>query len=60
MSNPNPIGEDDWNCEYWSEVEANDSQTYEFCRRTKKQCSCSGMKIECNNGEYMPQIIEPE
>lgn len=45
-------------CKHWSELDDEVSQSYEFCRATGRQCSCSGVKEECNNGRYEEDINE--
>jgi hypothetical protein len=53
------VNEDDLICEYWSEIEYGDhNETTEYCRKDNRSCTCCGTKEECNNGEFMPRIVE--
>ena len=57
-------------CEHWTEIDyggdsddGDTSQSMEYCRaivsgKVYGQCSCSGLKEECNNGMYIPQIYD--
>lgn len=43
-------------CEYWSEIEDGSGQSFEYCKKTGRAVSCSGVRDECNNGQYMDHI----
>ena len=48
-------------CEHWQELDDEVGDDFEYCRaivsgKVYGRCSCSGLREECNNGQYMPQI----
>jgi hypothetical protein len=45
-------------CKYWSEQDDDAGQSCEYCKASGRQCSCSGVKEECNNGQYTEDINE--
>ena len=45
-------------CRYWTELDGEGGVSAEFCKSTGKQCSCSGMEEECNNGMYQLDVNE--